>query len=211
MLKHTFVTLLETYTSDQQVIDDLWDETEQAYSNPERYYHTLAHLDTIFMQLTLIQHKLNDWDVILFTLFYHDIVYKASRTDNEERSAALAVKRMERLSVPQERIVRCRDQILATKKHLQQTDPDTNYFTDADLAVLGQDWHSYKQYSNQIRKEYAVYPDFLYIPGRKKVLNHFLNMPRIFKTDYFFNKLEAQAKNNLKQESEFLDKNGLFL
>jgi predicted metal-dependent HD superfamily phosphohydrolase len=30
-------------------------------------------------------------------------------------------------------------------------------------------------------------------------------MERIFKTDYFFNKLEVQAKKNLKQELIFLE------
>jgi predicted metal-dependent HD superfamily phosphohydrolase len=87
---------------------------------------------------------------------------------------------------------------------LQSADSDINIFTDADLSVLGQDWNTYENYLIQIRKEYSIYPDFVYNSGRKKVLQHFLSMERIFKTNNFFEKLEAQAKENLQRELEQL-------
>lgn len=138
-------------------------------------------------------------------MFYHDVIYKSSRTDNEEQSTILAEKRMKQLSISEDIIETCKKHILATKCHLEQLSSDTNYFTDADLSILGSDRDTYSIYFNQVRKEYSIYPDFMYNAGRKKVINHFLNMDRIFKTDYFFNKLEAQAKNNLKQELQFLE------
>ena len=95
-------------------------------------------------------------------------------------------------------------QVLATKKHAACDDTDTNYFTDADLSVLGQGWYVYSNYYRQVRKEYALYPDIIYIPGRKKVLQHFLQMERIFKTDHFFNKFELQARENIQKELEAL-------
>jgi len=58
----------------------------------------------------------------------------------------------------------------------------------------------YENYTHQLRKEYAVYPDLLYNEGRKKVLMHFLEMNRIFKTDEFYNQFEKQARENLKRE-----------
>ena len=205
-LRATFTLLLKTYTSDTTLIDKLWYEIEQAYSGPKRYYHTLMHLNNLLKQLLLVKDKINDWDTILFSLFYHDVVYKVTRSDNEEQSAVLASERMKQLSVPEETILQCKRQILATKSHMQQAQQDTNYFTDADLSVLGQDWNVYEQYFNQVRKEYAIYPDFLYNPGRKKVLNHFLQMNTIFKTESFFEMLETQAKSNLQRELEILEK-----
>jgi predicted metal-dependent HD superfamily phosphohydrolase len=50
----------------------------------------------------------------------------------------------------------------------------------------------------------TIFPDFVYKPGRKKVLLHFLAMERIFKTDYFFHKFELLAKQNLQKELEML-------
>jgi predicted metal-dependent HD superfamily phosphohydrolase len=39
---------------------------------------------------------------------------------------------------------------------------------DADLSILGKDLDTYLAYTKMIRKEYSIYPDFLYKPGRKK-------------------------------------------
>lgn len=83
-------------------------------------------------------------------------------------------------------------------------DEDTDYFTDADLSVLGQGWDVYSTYAKNVMKKYAVFPDLLYNPSRKKVLNHFLEMQVIFKTAYFHEKFELQAKHNLRQEMEQL-------
>jgi predicted metal-dependent HD superfamily phosphohydrolase len=45
-----------------------------------------------------------------------------------------------------------------------------------------------------------VYPDVIYKPGRKKVLAHFLQMERIYKTGIFFTMFEKQARQNLQDE-----------
>jgi predicted metal-dependent HD superfamily phosphohydrolase len=65
---------------------------------------------------------------------------------------------------------------------------------------LGQHWENYLAYAKDVRKEYSIYPDFIYKPGRKKILNHFLKMKRIFKTEFFFAKFEETAKENLNRE-----------
>jgi predicted metal-dependent HD superfamily phosphohydrolase len=65
---------------------------------------------------------------------------------------------------------------------------------------LGYTWDKYREYCQQVRKEYAIYPDFLYNPGRKKALQHFLDMDVIFKTGFFRNKYEIQARKNIVQE-----------
>lgn len=44
----------------------------------------------------------------------------------------------------------------------------------------------------------------MYVPGRKKVLNHFLALPRIFKTNHFYEKYEEAARKNLEDELERL-------
>jgi predicted metal-dependent HD superfamily phosphohydrolase len=137
---------------------------------------------------------------MLFAVFYHDIIYKVSRNDNEEKSAELAKERLTQVAYPASSVEMCMTMIRATKHHQRSDDPDVNLFTDADLCILGQEPKVYYQYALQIRKEYSIYPDFLYKPGRKKVLQHFLTMSRIFKSHYFFDKYEQQAKANLEEE-----------
>lgn len=200
MVKEIFVSLLTPYTADEALKNSLWVEIEQAYSGKERHYHNLSHLQNVYDQLLPVKKAVKSWETILFTLFYHDVVYNALATDNEQQSAHFAEERLERIGVPKTRILDCKTQILATRQHLENADPDTNYFTDADLSILGQAAHIYEAYRRNVRKEYAVYPDSVYNPGRKKVLKHFLQMKQIFKTPYFQTHFESNAKENLTAE-----------
>jgi predicted metal-dependent HD superfamily phosphohydrolase len=204
VLKETFINLLTNYSDEISLRNDLWTEIEANYSDKKRYYHTLSHLSNLQNQLCEVKDKIKNWETILFTLFYHDIVYNALESDNEEKSAELAEKRMQQINVPTEIIKNCKSQILATKKHEDNSDFDTNFFIDADLSILGQDTETYKVYFQNVRQEYSIYPDIIYNLGRKKVLKHFLDMDRIYKTDYFHAKFESQAKMNLQYELEYI-------
>lgn len=205
VLKETFIGLLTNYTDNNSLINELWIEIEHNYSSKERYYHTLQHLDNLLAQLIEIKDEIQNWDVILFTLYYHDIIYNSLKSDNEEQSAELAEKRMKQLATSDSILERCKMQILATKSHIKSTDTDTNYFTDADLSILGQTWEVYSTYHKSVRKEYSIYPDVVYNLGRKKVLHHFISMDRIFKTDFFYNKFEMKAKENMQNELKLLN------
>ncbi len=204
MLKNIFIKLANKYCDDSSLVNECWQEIEINYTKKKRHYHTLSHLENLYAQLENVKEKIEDWDTILFTLFYHDVIYSALKKDNEEQSAALAEKRMIQLTVNVDKIEKCKKQIIATKQHLQNTDSDTNYFTDADLSILGAAWEQYVAYLKNVRKEYSIYPNMIYNPGRKKVLQHFLSMERIFKTVYFFEKFEFNAKLNVQKEIEQL-------
>jgi predicted metal-dependent HD superfamily phosphohydrolase len=202
--KPIFTQLASCYSSNNYIIEQLWNEIETAYSNPKRHYHTLHHLQHLIDELSTIKEAIQDWNTILFSVFYHDLVYNPLRRDNEERSVLIMENRLQSLDVPITVTDTCKAQILATKAHSLSADTDTNYFTDADLSILGQQWNTYKEYAAAIRKEYALYPDPLYKPGRIAVLNHFLKMDPIFKTEPFFTKYENQARQNLLQELQEL-------
>jgi len=204
MLQACFRQLLSNYTADPKQTDALWKEVEAHYSGQNRYYHTLAHLEYMYQSLVACREWIEDWNTVLFSLFYHDIIYNPLQSDNEEQSAALAAQRLQALSYPENKIARCQSHILATKRHQQEADNDANYFTDADLSILGSNRNTYAQYAANVRKEYAVYPDSLYKPGRASVLQHFLQMERIFKTPYFFEHFEEQARQNLETELQQL-------
>ena len=204
MLSDLYFDLVKTYSSDPKLISTLWLEIQGNYTGKTRHYHTLSHLEDLIDELSEVENNLVDRDTVLFAVFYHDIIYNATKGDNEERSADLALKRLKHIHYPQHKISKCVEMIMATKKHSATGDTDTDHFTDADLSILGQPWYNYKTYYEQIRKEYSFYPDLLYNSGRKKVLHHFLNMDRIFKTDHFFAKFEAPARKNLLQELALL-------
>ena len=199
MIRNEFFNAANTYGSSRDTASKLWQEIERQYSEPSRHYHTLLHLQNLISELLPVQSRFKNWNVVVFAVVYHDIVYKASKSNNEEKSAELAVKRLGEIAVPEDSVDRCKKFILATKRH-QPVDDEIDLFTDADLAILGSDTDSYQIYTNQIRKEYSIFPDLLYKPGRKKVLLHFLGMQTIYKTSFFREKYEAPARRNLENE-----------
>lgn len=200
MLQVLFTDLLHQYTSDEGLTHSLWSEVYRFYTSRKRYYHNLTHLEKLFGELSAVQTQVEDLNTALLALFYHDLIYNPLRKDNEEQSALRAQVCLQQLHVPPEKIARCAAHIRATQGHQVSTDADTNLFTDADLSILGQDWDTYSTYIAQIRREYAIYPDLLYRPGRQKVLRHFLAMERIYKTDFFYERYEGQARENMRRE-----------
>jgi len=205
MLQETYINLLKNYTDDISLIDDLWKEIIENYSDKKRHYHTLSHLNNLLLQLIEVKDKIENWETILFTLYYHDIIYNALKLDNEFQSVELMEIRLKHINVPIKIIDKCKNQILATKKHFENSDLDTNYFTDADLSVLGQEIKDYNEYSEKVRLEYLFYPSIVYNEGRLKILNDFLNLNQIYKTEYFHKKFEEKAILNISEEIKKLD------
>lgn len=186
------------------LINTLWREIEAKYTERGRHYHNLLHLENMFKELDSVKSDIADFTTISFSVFYHDIIYNASSKSNEENSALKAAESLTEIGLQQNTITSVSNQILATKFHHKSEDEDTNYLLDADLSILGKDLDTYLAYTKMIRKEYSIYPDFLYKPGRKKVLKHFLDLENIFKTDYFKEKYEIQARSNIAAEIQLL-------
>lgn len=199
IFKQVFTELVRKYT-ESDIVTKLWNEIVINYNDAGRYYHTFDHLEQMYKQLLDAKNEIEDWDTILFALFYHDIIYITNRTDNEAESANIARDRLTSIEFPEDRIKRCVLHILATKAHAPSMDSDTNLFIDADLSILGTSQDIYIKYTKEIRDEYFIYPDDIYKNGRKKILTHFLNMDRIFKSNFFFNKYEEIARGNLSEE-----------
>ncbi len=200
MLTDTFLKLIAKYNPDKAQANDLWLEIFTKYAEPKRHYHTISHLENIIAELTPVRDLIADWETMLFAVYYHDIIYKASSSTNEEESAKIAAARLTAVGYPEDKVKKCCAMILATKTHAPSEDADTNLLTDADLSILGQSPADYQQYAEDVRKEYSIYPDFLYNPGRKKALQHFLNMETIYKTGHFISKYEKQARINIANE-----------
>jgi predicted metal-dependent HD superfamily phosphohydrolase len=192
------------FSQNPETPETCWQELEKLYTHKSRHYHCLKHLENLLRWMQEYQPEVQDWAAMVFAIFYHDAVYKVLKSDNEEKSAELAVKRLKQMHFPKERIDLCAAHILATKSHAKSENQDTNLLLDVDLSILGADWNTYQQYTEQVRKEYSIYPDLIYKPGRKKVLQKFLERESIFKTPYFITRFETQARKNIQQEIDEL-------
>lgn len=184
----------------------LFAEVIKRYSGKGRYYHNCEHLTAMFRLYDEYHAYLQNPDVVTLAIFFHDVVYKATRKDNEEASAIFAGKKLSEAGFSKEKIERVRAFILATKNHTlpERADPDLAFLLDFDLAVLGAPQKEYEAYAQKIRREYRMYPDALYRPGRRKALEHLLGRPFIFHTDIFRGALERQARENVRREIALL-------
>jgi predicted metal-dependent HD superfamily phosphohydrolase len=145
--------------------------------------------------------KIQNRDAFYFAIWYHDVIYEAKRSDNEEKSAEFAVEALAELGVPEQTIAVVREMILATKHHRGAgLSWDMKAFLDLDTSILGAPEEIYEEYSRAIRKEYSWVPDFLYRKGRVKVLNDFLEGEHIYHTDEIRAEYELQARDNITAE-----------
>lgn len=201
-LQQRFIDLLSSIGFEEKIIPTKWVELQKAYSKKSRHYHNLNHLIEMITEFDVNYAKLNYPNEVLYAIFYHDYIYNSSRKDNELKSAEFAVKILPPVtSVNKDRIFNL---ILVTKDHQCSGNEDEKWLIDFDLKILSKDWEDYKIYFEQIRKEYSIYPDFLYKPGRKKALKHFLENKFIFQTEEFIKAYETKARENIKHEIQYL-------
>lgn len=203
-IKDKFLTLFRRYSDNEEYNAECWTEIETKYSSKKRYYHNLMHLENMLDELDQVESQVKDLDTTLFTIYYHDIIYDATKNDNEHQSALLFEKRIAETTFVN--IAECMAQIESTKEHMLSLDNDTNILLDLDLSILGQSPKEYQQYCENIRMEYHIYPDVVYRNGRKEVLKSLLELDSIYKTDYFKQKYENQAKLNMRLELDQLNK-----
>ena len=197
-LKEIYKKLLLEIGFTLNEINTLWLDLEKAYSKKSRYYHNLTHLEEMVFWFTKYKEQLQQPKEVLFSIFYHDYVYKVTRKDNELKSAEYAIALLK--SNHQLNKQKVFDHILATQLHQHNENEDSNWLIDFDLRILSKDCEDYKTYCQQIRKEYKIYPDFLYNPGRKKALEHFLENKNIYQTQEFRTLFEAKARENIQKE-----------
>jgi predicted metal-dependent HD superfamily phosphohydrolase len=184
-------------------IQQNWTDLEKAYSKKSRHYHNLTHLKEMIESFETYLNRLQNPNEILFSIFYHDFVYSASKKDNELKSAEYALSILpENIDLNKQLVF---DAICATQQHQQNEIEDINWLIDFDLKILAKDWDDYKIYFEQIRKEYRIYPDFLYKPGRAKALKHFLENEFIFQTEEFRSLYEEKARINIEKEISILE------
>lgn len=183
--------------------EKLWQKIFKAHNKSTRAYHNLSHLYSI---TEIFDHSpLSDLDQTIFywTTFFHDYVYKATRKDNEARSATFTKEILTPL-LPADQVKVITTIIESTARHQPLIDvPEQYAFLDADLAILATEEGLYEKYTQAIRREYRIYPDLLYRPGRRKVLQHFLERDTIYYTTVF-QAYEAQARANLLKEMDRL-------
>lgn len=168
-----------------------------AYSEPQRAYHSLQHLEECL--LLLDETKLERRTLVEMALWFHDAVYNPRATDNEEQSAALAEAALIEGRIANVQIAVVKRLIMVTKSHQPSDDIDEQTLADIDLAVLGASPARFDEYESQIQSEYAWVPENTYRAKRAEILHGFLKREHLYRTTAFQVRFEAQARLNLQR------------
>ena len=183
------------------VVDALIDGLRQRYSEPQRCYHTQAHIDALLRWADALRAEIADHEAVHWAIWYHDAIYDPQAKDNEERSAQLAEAELGHAGLPIERVAQIATMIRATAHHMITTaQGDMALFLDMDLSILGVAPEYYERYVHQVRAEYGWVSDAQFAQGRAQLVAQWLDEPALFKTVYFQQRLEAQARSNLSAE-----------
>ncbi|WP_367105562.1 hypothetical protein [uncultured Psychrobacter sp.] len=179
----------------------LWQDIAVRYSESARAYHNLRHLEQLFAQFKVIEKWLYEPNIIALALYYHDVIYDPTRADNELKSAEYAIDKLKDY-LTQTQCQRIYELIMMTAKHQldNKTDSDGAYLLDMDLSILGSHESDYQQYAAAVRQEYAHVSAANYRTGRTAILQGLLAHSRLYITDYYYQRLEALARQNIKRE-----------
>ncbi|MFE2414830.1 hypothetical protein ACFXDE_41505 [Kitasatospora sp. NPDC059408] len=181
-------------------------ELLRRWAEPQRRYHTTDHLRAVLRHVDGLAAHAADPDAVRLAAWFHDAVYRPDRSENEERSAALAVRALTAAGLPAARTAEVERLVLLTVTHDPAPgDRDGEVLCDADLAVLGGTPEAYAAYAAAVREEYGFVPEPDFRAGRAAVLRRLLALPALYRTPAAHERLTAPARANLAAELELLE------
>jgi predicted metal-dependent HD superfamily phosphohydrolase len=169
-----------------------------AYAEPHRHYHTQEHIAECLAEFDEARHLSQQPIAVELALWFHDAVYDPRAADNEEQSALLLKRCTAEIALPESLIQTAYKLVLATKHHSHDADCDSSLIADIDFSIFGKEKERFFDYEQQIRQEYSWVPQALFSSKRAEILERFLARETIYGTDWFRNKYERQARQNLE-------------
>lgn len=198
-----WIALSQRLGVDEKTAQELYHMIVHYYMQPRRYYHTLAHISSGLKELDAVR-ALARWpDELELAWWFHDAFYETWAEDNELRSAELAnFFILKLMGLPSLTGIRVYHLVLPTTHRYSPgiIVGDTKLMIDIDLHELGKPLAEFDVNSANVRKEYWWVPEETYRGKRAEILENFLKRTDIYFTQYFRDKYEKQARENLTRE-----------
>jgi predicted metal-dependent HD superfamily phosphohydrolase len=184
--------------------ESAWRRIVAAYGSPAnplcgdpRAYHNLGHIADCLREAETQILEPKSQAILSLALIYHDLVYNVNRKDNELASAKIAVEALAQLSIPESETSQIHAAIVATDHKSLVSDPLSQLVCDIDLSTLAVPEADFRANSEAIRIEYRAIPDELFYPGRKRIMEKFLERETIYHTQFYQEHCEAKAQQNI--------------
>jgi predicted metal-dependent HD superfamily phosphohydrolase len=164
---------------------------------PDRRFHNLQHVHECLCRRDEVVALLTDPDAIETALWFHDAVYIPSDPDNERNSVRLYLAQSS--GVPPVLRRRVCGLILATRHVGNSYGNDRHFIEDIDLAGFAAPWEEFMRQGSLLREEFSDQTDAQYHAGQVRFLEGLRQRPRLFVTDYFHDRDEKKARDNLER------------
>ena len=171
-----------------------------------RPYHNAAHINAVLDRIWAWSASRSSGEpstALLAAALYHDVIYEATRKDNEAESARFCQRELEAIGgLSEVEINEAARLIELTAGHVADAnDMDGILLLDADLYILGDTPENYDAYVSAVRTEYAHVSGDAWRKGRPAVMRTFLERPRIYHGNWAGrDEREKQARANIARE-----------
>ncbi|MEV4613764.1 hypothetical protein AB0K43_14380 [Kitasatospora sp. NPDC049258] len=182
------------------------EELLKRWAEPQRRYHTTDHLRAVLDQVDALAGPADGADAVRLAAWFHDAVYRPDRSENEERSAVLAVRALRAAGLAEPLVEEVARLVRLTVSHDPAPgDRGGELLCDADLAVLGGSPDQYAAYAAAVREEYGFVPEDAFRAGRAAILRQLLALPALYRTEAARTRFDAAARANLAAELRTLE------
>ena len=197
--------LTESAIDDSQAI---YQRLLAGYHEPQRHYHTLDHIKHCLGMFEDCKSLVDDPDSLEMAIWFHDVILVSGRRDNEALSAELYLELSAGIQLDETRQL-VKHLIMATLHNGDSLDDaDSIYMVDIDLSSFGLSWDGFLRDSLNLRAENPHLGDQDYQLNQTGFQRSLLARPRFFLSDFFFDRFEKQARDNLARYFEYLRNSG---
>jgi predicted metal-dependent HD superfamily phosphohydrolase len=175
------------------------------YQQRNRHYHSLRHIEHCLAMFDQCKSQLQEPDAVELAIWFHDVILESGRRDNEARSAQLYLELS--AGAQREELRRLVERLIMATLHdgTSLDDADSFYMVDIDLSSFGLPWEEFLRDSLDLRAENPHLCDADYHLNQTGFQRGLLARPRFFLSDFFFERLEKQARDNLARYFEYLE------
>jgi len=176
----------------------------EMYSQPHRFYHNMVHVVHALRDFEDVKNLSDNPEWLKLSLWLHDVVYDSKTTGHEEKSAEFAHQILKDAGIKNDSIELVKQLIMATKLEGTPSNNDAKLIADIDIANFGKSFETFIAHGDFIRDEYDFVPEHDFKKARAQILESFLKRENIYYTEFFRQRYENHARENLERAIDSL-------
>jgi len=134
------------------------------YNRSDRHYHNWQHIEECIREFVRVKQFAQNPDAVEMAIYFHDVIYNTKNADSEDNSAIFFENLAQGASFDFRHEVY--GLIKGTKwlgnEYPIQWTPDLKLLHDIDFGIFASTTERFKEYDDQIRKEYSYVPDEIF-------------------------------------------------